>query len=422
MASKRTPQVVVLGGGFGGLYCARDLGRAPVRVTLIDRRNHHVFQPLLYQVATAALSPGDVAYPIRAVLRRQRNAEVWMAEALRIDPAARTVVLRDGEIGYDYLVIATGVTHGYYGHPEWEDRAPGLKTLEDATAIRRLFLLAFETAEREPDPEERRSLLTIVIVGGGPTGVELAGAMSEVARQSMPRDFRAIDTRTARVLLIEGADRVLPGYPPDLSGKAREQLERLGVEVRTGVTVTQIEEGAVQIGGERIRAGNVFWAAGVVASPLGASLGLPLDRAGRVPVAVDCSIPDHPEIFVIGDLAHLEQDGRGIPGVAPAAMQMGRHAARCICADLAGRPRAAFRYRNRGSLATIGRAAAVADFGRLRISGLPAWLLWVFVHVAYLIQYRNRALVLFQWAWAYVTYQRGIRLITGEDPPSARPR
>jgi NADH dehydrogenase len=419
MASERTPHVVILGGGFGGLYCARALGRARVRVTLIDRRNHHVFQPLLYQVATAALSPGDVAYPIRAVLRRQRNAEVWMAEALSIDLVRRTVVLRDAEIAYDYLVVATGVTHGYFGHAEWEDRAPGLKTLEDATAIRGRFLRAFEAAEREADPARRRALLTFVIVGGGPTGVELAGAMSEVARRSMPRDFRAIDTRTARVLLVEGADRVLPTYPDDLCEKARRQLEHLGVEVKTGAVVTQIEDGAVLIGAERIQAGNVFWAAGVVASPLGASLGLPLDRAGRLKVTPDCSVPDHPEVFVIGDLAHLEQDGGPIPGVAPAAMQMGRHAALCIRADLAGRPRTTFRYWNKGALATIGRAAAVADFGRLRFSGFPAWLLWVFIHIAYLIEYRNRALVLLQWAWAYVTYQRGIRLITGEDPPTS---
>lgn len=414
MPEKNIPHVVILGGGFAGLRCARALRGAPVRITLIDRSNHHLFQPLLYQVATASLSPSDIASPIRSILKRQKNLEVWMGEAVDVDVDRRVVVLRDGEVPYDYLVVATGVTHAYFGRDDWAPYAPGLKTVDDALEIRRRFLLAFETAEREADEAARRRLLTFVIVGAGPTGVELAGAMAEIARQVMPREFRSIDTTMARILLVEGADRVLPGYAPSLSAKARRQLERLGVEVRTGARVTEIEEGAVWIGDERIEAGNVFWAAGVAASPLGARLGAEVDRAGRVKVAPDLSVPGHPEVFVAGDLAAVEQGGRPVPGVAPAAMQMGRHVARAIRADLEGRPRPVFRYFDKGSLATIGRAAAVAEIAGLKLSGLVAWLVWVFVHILYLIGFRNRLVVMVQWAWAYLMYQRGVRLITGD--------
>jgi len=413
MNESRAPHVVILGGGFGGLYATRALRKAPVRITLVDRQNFHLFQPLLYQVATASLSPGDIASPLRHILRRQRNVDVWLGEAVSIDPERRVVRLRDGELSYDYLIVATGATHAYFGHDEWAHYAPGLKTVDDAVEIRRRFLLAFEAAEREADPEARRRLLTFVIVGAGPTGVELAGAMAEIARRVMPRDFRFIDTKSARVLLLEGGPRVLPSYPPDLSESARRQLEALGVEVRTNALVTRIEHDVVWVGDERIEAGNVFWAAGVAASPLARSLGAPLDRAGRVMVEPDCSVPGHPEVFVIGDLAHLEIDGVQVPGVAPAAIQMGRFAARQIQRDLEGKPRERFRYRDKGSLATIGRAAAVADFGRIRFGGYLAWLIWVFVHVLMLIGFRNRLIVMIQWAWAYLMYQRGIRLITG---------
>ncbi len=408
------PRVVILGGGFGGLYCARALARAPVRVVLVDRQNYHSFQPLLYQVATASLSPADIASPIRSILRRQENADVWLGEAEAVDVDRRRVVLKDGELDYDYLVVATGVTHTYFSHDDWEPLAPGLKTMDDALEIRRRFLLAFEAAEREADPVARRRLLTFVIVGGGPTGVELAGAMAEIARESIPRDFRFIDTTTARIILVEGTDRVLPAYPPSLSVKARKQLERLGVTVRAGTLVTAVDERGVQLGEDRVDAGNVFWAAGVEASHVARSLEAEQDRAGRVLVAGDLSVPDHPEVFVIGDLAHIVQDGHTLPGVAQVALQGGRHVARLIRGELTGRPRSAFRYHDRGNLATIGRAAAVADLGRIRFAGLPAWLAWVFIHILYLIGFRNRILVMLQWAWAWATYQRGIRLITGQ--------
>jgi NADH:ubiquinone reductase (H+-translocating) len=416
-------RVVILGGGFGGLYCARELRRAPVSVTLVDRGNHHVFQPLLYQVATASLSPGDIASPLRHILRAQRNVQVWMGEAVDVDVEGRAVVLSDGVLTYDYLVIATGATHAYFGHDEWAPHAPGLKTIDDAVEMRRRFLLAFEEAEREDDPDARRRLLTFAVVGAGPTGVELAGAMAEIARKVMPRDFRFIDTRSARILLLEGGPRVLPGYPPDLSVKARRQLERLGVEVRTDAMVTRIDADAVSIGEERLPAGNVYWAAGVQASPLGARLGVALDRAGRVLVEPDLSVPGHPEVFVVGDLAHVERNGGQVPGVAQGAMQGGRHAARQIARGLAGRPRVPFRYRDKGNLATIGRAAAVADFGRFGLSGFAAWLVWAGVHILYLIGFRNRIVVMIQWAWAYLMYQRGIRLITGSgELPLVRSR
>jgi len=417
------PHVVIIGGGFAGLYCARGLRRAPVRVTVIDRRNFHLFQPLLYQVATASLSPADIASPIRTILRRQSNAQVWLGEVSEVNPEEGRIRLEDGtDVEYDYLVLATGATHAYFGNEGWAEHAPGLKTVDDAIEIRRRFLLAFEQAEREGDEEARRRLLTFVIVGAGPTGVELAGAMAEIARRVLPADFRAIDTTAARILLLEGADRVLPPYPPELSAKARRQLESLGVEVRTGAMVTEVGEGHVRVGEEeRIDAANVFWAAGVAASPLGRRLGADTDGAGRVRVGPDCSVEGSPNLFVVGDLASMQQeDGSPVPGVAPAAIQMGKHVARTIRSDLAGKPRKPFRYRDKGDLATIGRAAAVARLGKLKLSGFLAWLIWVVVHILYLIGFRNRALVMLQWAWAYLTYQRGIRLITGDSPVSLR--
>jgi NADH dehydrogenase len=412
----RIPHVVIVGGGFGGLYAARQLRHAPVRVTVIDRRNHHLFQPLLYQVATASLSPADIATPIRTIVRDQRNTQVWMGEVVGIDVEAHEVRLEDGAIAhYDYLLLATGATHAYFGHDEWAHEAPGLKTIDDATEMRRRFLLAFESAEREADADARRRLLTFVIVGAGPTGVELAGAMAEIARDVMPQEFRSIDTTTARILLLEGVDRVLPSYPPELSAKARTQLEKLGVEVRTNALVTDIGEDFVRTGDERIGAGNVFWAAGVSASKLGAELGVETDRAGRVLVRPDCSVPGYPEVFAVGDLASLKrEDGSPVPGVAQGAIQMGRHAARQIVRDLRQQPREDFRYVDKGDLATIGRAAAVARLGRLKLSGFVAWMIWVVVHIMYLIGFRNRVLVMMQWGWAYLTYHRGIRLITGD--------
>ena len=406
-------RVVIIGGGFGGLYAAQALRRAAVDVILVDRRNFHLFQPLLYQVATASLSPGDIASPLRGILRHQKNARVWLAEAVSIDTAGRTVAFRDGSsVRYDYLVLATGATHAYFGHPDWEPRAPGLKTIEDALEMRRRFLNAFEAAERVGDSEGRTRLTTFVIVGAGPTGVELAGAMAEISRLSLPREFRDIDTSCARVLLLEGGPRVLPAFPPELSEKARTQLEELGVEVRVNTFVTQIGPDGVLAGNETIQASNVFWAAGVEASPLGRQLGAPLDRAGRVLIESDCSIPGHPEVFVIGDLAHAVSDGENVPGVAQGAMQMGRHVARMIRNDLVGRERVPFHYVDKGSLATIGRARAVADAFGLKLSGLVAWVTWAFVHILYLIGFENRLLVMLQWAAAYFTRRRGVRLIT----------
>jgi NADH dehydrogenase len=416
MGQVMNPSVVIIGGGFGGLYAARALARAPVRVTVIDRRNHHVFQPLLYQVATAALNPSDIAYPIRSVLRRQPNARVLLAEASRVDVAARRVEVDGGTIDYDYLIVATGATHSYFGRTDWEGLAPGLKTIEDALDVRRRVFLAYEAAERETDPVLRTEWLTFVVVGGGPTGVELAGALSEIALHTLKRDFRAIDPTMARVVLIEGQRRVLPPYPEELSEKARKQLVRLGVEVRTGALVTAIDQHGVDIGGgERIPARTVLWAAGVAASPLARSLGAPLDRAGRVLIAPDLTIPDHPEVFVVGDLAAaVQENGEPVPGVAPAAIQEGRHAGRQIARSLAGQPREPFRYNDKGSLATIGRAAAVADLGKVKLSGFLAWLAWWAIHIFFLIGFRNRVLVMFSWAWSYFTFQRGARLITGE--------
>jgi NADH dehydrogenase len=407
-------QVVIIGGGFGGLYAARALRRAPVQITLLDRRNHHLFQPLLYQVATAALSPGDIASPIRWILRRQRNVEVLLAEARTIDTRGNRVVLTDGEVAYDYLIVATGATHAYFGHDEWSDAAPGLKTLEDALEIRRRVLLAFERAERERDPVRRQALLTFVVIGGGPTGVEMAGALAEISRQSLTRDFRHIDPGSARILLLEGGPSVLSAFPESLRESARRDLERLGVEVRTGTMVTDVREGVVEAGRERIAAVTVLWAAGVAASPLGATLDVPLDRAGRVVVNPDLTIPGSANVFVIGDLAALKDEkGRPLPGVAQVAIQMGEHAARNIQRAIEKQPYVPFHYRDLGNMATIGRASAVADFGWLRLRGYLGWLAWAFVHILKLIGFRNRLVVFVQWIWAYFSYQRAIRLITG---------
>lgn len=410
---KKWPHVVIIGGGFGGLYAARELARAPVRVTVIDRKNHHLFQPLLYQVATAGLNAGDIAYPIRSVLRRQKNAQVFLAEACAVNLEERRIILDSGEISYDFLIIATGATHSYFGNEQWAKLAPGLKSIEDALIIRRRVLLAYEAAEREIDPEAQREWLTFVIVGGGPTGVELAGALAEIGRHTLARDFRAVDPTLARVILIEGVDNVLPTYVPELRKKARAQLEGLGVEVRTGQLVTAIDEGGVSLGSERIAARTILWAAGVRASSLAKSLGVPLDRAGRVEVTEDLSLPGYPEVFVIGDLAAARSGDKPVPGVAQAAMQGGEHAARSIIADLEERPRRPFRYRDKGSLATVGRKKAVADLGHIKLSGFFAWIVWWLIHIMFLIGFKNRVLVLFQWAWSWLTFQRGARLITG---------
>jgi NADH dehydrogenase len=415
------PEVIVVGGGFGGLYAARALRGAPVHVTIVDRRNHHLFQPLLYQVATAALNPADIAAPIRSVFRGAKNVSVVLAEAVAVDATARRVVLVDGELSYDYLVLASGATHSYFGHDGWAPLAPGLKSIEDALEIRRRVLLAYEMAERERDAERRREWMTFVIVGGGPTGVELAGALAEISRQALSREFQNIDPSHARIILIESVPRVLPPYSEYLSAKARAQLERLGVDVWTGARVTGIEAGVVHLGTERILARTVIWAAGVAASPLARTLGVPLDRAGRVLVRSTLAIPGHDDVFVIGDLAALEQDGKPVPGVAPAAIQMGRHAARNILLSVAGQPARAFRYRDKGSFATIGRGKAVGEMlGGVKLSGFPAWLAWLAIHIFFLIGFRSRMLVIFQWAYSYVTFRRGARLITGAPPPPLR--
>jgi NADH dehydrogenase len=406
------------------LNTALALRDQPVEVTLVDRRNHHLFQPLLYQVATASLSPADIATPIRKVLKNQGNTSVVLAEAHAIDTDARVVVTEQGEIEYDTLVLAAGATHSYFGHPDWEQNAPGLKTVEDATEIRRRFLLAFESAELETDDGARRAVLTFVVVGAGPTGVELAGALSEIARETIPRDFRRVDTTTARIILVEAADRVLPAMDRVSSEGAAEALRRLGVEVRVDSRVTHIDDDGVVIGRDRIDADNVFWAAGVQASPLGASFGASTDRSGRVLVGSDLSVPGHPEVFVIGDQAHVVDPASGamVPGVAQGAIQAGRYVGRIIAAETraaaAGRPlppRPPFRYRDKGSLATIGRNKAVAEIGRWRSQGFVAWALWAVVHVMFLVSFRNRLTVMLNWMWNYVLYDRGARLITGDD-------
>jgi NADH dehydrogenase len=417
--------VVIVGGGFGGLYAARRLGKVDVDVTLVDRRNHHIFQPLLYQVATGGLSPGDISSPLRAILKKQKNIRTWQAEVDDIDAAGRRVILRDGELHYDTLVLATGVHHAYFGHDDWADFSSGLKTIEDALRMRRRIFLAFEAAEREPDPERRRRWMTFVIVGGGPTGVELAGALGELARQTLRRDFRAIDPSDAKVILVEGKERLLPTYPPELSASAEAALERLGVTIRTDTMVTGVEDGTITVEHEgrteRIGTRTNLWAAGVQASPLGPALGratgAELDRAGRVLVEPDLTVRDHPEIFVIGDLANFTHQGEEpLPGVAPVAMQEGRFVAQAIERRIRGRDPGRFRYKNKGNLAVIGRNAAVADFGATRFSGFPAWLAWVFIHIWYLIEFDSKIMVMMQWAVNYFTRKRGARLITGSDP------
>ncbi len=411
------PRVVILGAGFGGLSAATGLRKAPVSITVIDRRNYHLFQPLLYQVATAALSPADIATPIRAILRHQKNAEVLLARVADIDKDRREVVLEDRRVPYDYLIVATGARHAYFGHDEWESFAPGLKKIDDATELRRRILLAFEQAEMAMDEATRHRLLTFVVVGGGPTGVEMAGSIAEVAKMALARDFRHIDPRQARILLIEAGPRILPSFPPRLSAKAERALRKLGVEVLTGVAVTGCDAEGVQLGMERIESACIIWGAGVAASPAAKWLEAERDRAGRVIVGSDLTLPGYPEVFVIGDTAHaLGADGKPLPGVAPVAKQQGYYAAKTIAAQMSGRPAPGpFRYRNLGNLATIGRKAAVADFGWLRVSGRLAWLLWGVVHIYYLIGFRNRLAVALDWVWAYLTFQRGARLITGPN-------
>jgi NADH dehydrogenase len=422
-----TPHIVIIGGGFGGLDAARALARGPVRITLIDRHNYHLFQPLLYQVATAALSPGDIASPIRWVLRRQKNATVLLAKVSDIDVARKRVFVDGGDgIAYDYLIVATGAAHSYFGHPEWAARAPGLKTLDDALEIRRRVLLAFEAAERHTDPAVQRRLLTFVIVGGGPTGVELAGALAEIARQSLRRDFRNIRPESAGILLLEGGPHLLGAFPEPLRRAARESLARLGVDVRTNALVTGIDADGVtwvpasagaSAAPEHLSAETVLWAAGVAASPIATALGTPLDRAGKVIAEPTLTVPGHPEIFVAGDICSLQQDGVPLPGVAQVAKQQGAHAARNVLRAISRRPLEPFRYRDYGNMATIGRGSAVADIGPLKVAGFLAWLIWLFIHIFWLIGFRNRIAVLGEWAWSYVTFQRRVRLITGERLP-----
>ena len=408
------PHVVVVGGGFGGLWAARALRDAPVRITLVDRGNHHLFQPLLYQVATAGLSAPNIAAPLRHILRRQKNVTVLLGEVDGIAPDAKQVRLADGRtLDYDHLLLASGATHAYFGHDDWAAHAPGLKTLDDALEIRRRILTAFERAEAEDDAAKREAWLTFAIVGGGPTGVEMAGTLAEIARHTLHGEFRRADPRRARVLLLEAGPRVLASFPESLSEKARTQLQKLGVEVRTGVPVAAIDGEGVQLGEERIAARTVLWAAGVAASPLARDLGVPLDRAGRVIVQPDLSVPGHPEIFVAGDLASLQYAGKPVPGVAPAAKQMGRHVAQAIRARLQGRAPTPFRYRDFGNLATIGRMAAVVDLHGFRFSGLLAWWFWLAAHVFFLIGFRNRMVVMIDWAQAYWSYQRSARIILG---------
>lgn len=414
---RNLPRVVIIGGGFGGLEAAKALRKVDVRVTVLDRNNHHLFQPLLYQVATAALSPADIAEPLRHILRRQENAEVILGEAERIDVHRKKVVLAAGELDYDFLIVAAGARHSYFGHDKWEKIAPGLKSLEDALEIRRRMLLAFEIAERTDDDDERRAAMTFVVVGAGPTGVEMAGAIAEIARVTLVKDFRHIDSKQARVILLDSAPRVLQMFDPELSESARRQLFDIGVEVRSLTLVEKLTADGVQLkGGEKIAARTIVWAAGNMASPLGESLGVPLDKQGRVIVNEDLSIPGHREVFVIGDQAHFAPGGgTPLPGLSPVAMQQGRHAARNIRALLAGGWADKFEYFDKGTMATIGRNRAVADAGFMRFSGLPAWLAWLFVHIIFLVGFRNKLLVLINWTLAYVTYGRGARLITGRQ-------
>ena len=417
------PHLVIIGGGFAGLWATRALARAPLRITLVDRRNHHLFQPLLYQVATAGLSAPDIAAPLRHILRRQGNVEVRLGEARDISPAEKTVTLDDGSVlRFDWLLLAAGATHAYFGHDDWAPHAPGLKTLDDALGLRRKLLLAFERAEAETDPAARAAWLNFAIVGGGPTGVELAGTLAEIARHTLKNEFRNIDPSEARVRLIEAGPRVLSSFPEDLSEKARRQLHKLGVEVATGAPVGAIDADGYRLGEEFVPARTVVWAAGVAASPLARSLDVPLDRAGRVVVQPDLSVPGHPDIFVGGDLASAQSNGKPVPGVAPAAKQMGRHVARVIRARMAKTAAMpAFRYCDFGNLATIGRMAAVVHFGKLKLSGVLAWWFWLAAHVFFLIGFRNRLVVLLSWAWAYWSYQRGARIILGDDDTDRHP-
>lgn len=413
--TKSNPRVVIVGSGFGGLVATRALARYPVRITLIDRQNFHTFQPLLYQVATAGLSPGEIAAPIRWILRNRRNVEVLMSEVQDFDLTRKVVKLPDGEIPYDYLIVASGASHAYFGHDEWEPFAPGLKTIGDALEIRRRVLLAFELAERQANDEKEQVQLNFVVVGGGPTGVELAGTLAEISRRALTNEFRTIDPRKTKIVLLEGGPRVLPTYPEDLSRSAEDQLRHLGVDVHTSAMVTNVTPGAVHMGETQLPAAVIIWAAGVAASPLGKKLGAPVDRAGRVLVNPDLSLPGRPEVFVIGDLATLKDEhGKQLPGVAPVAMQEGKATAQNILAELRGEPRKNFRYFNKGNLATIGRAAAVAEFGKIHISGFLAWVAWLSIHIFFLIGFRNRIMVLVQWAWSYFTHERGARLITGD--------
>jgi NADH dehydrogenase len=418
-ASETTrPRVVIVGGGFGGLWGARALAPAPVDVLVIDRRNHHVFSPLLYQVATAGLSPGDIASPIRWVLRHQRNLKVWLAEAVAVDVASKTLRLKDGDVAYDHLILAAGSQPAYFGHDEWQQHAPGLKTMEDAITIRKQVLLAFERAERERDRARQKQLLTFVVVGGGATGVELAGALAEISRHALAHDFRSIQPETARVILIESGEQVLATYVPNLSAFARRALEKLGVAVWTGMRVTRIEPGRVHLGTEVLEAGTIIWSAGVAAAPIGASLGVPLDRSGRVLVNPDLTIPGRDDVYVVGDMALLNgKDGRPLPGVSQVAMQEARWAAEIIVRTIRGQARRPFVYKDLGNMATIGRNSAVADLPWLhvRLKGYLAWWAWLMLHIYWLIGFRNRLSVLTQWAYSYMTYQRSTRLITGDD-------
>jgi NADH:quinone reductase (non-electrogenic) len=410
------PHVVVIGAGFGGLYAVKNLARGPFRITIIDRSNHHLFQPLLYQVATAAVSPGDIAQPIRHIFRRFQNVHALMASAETIDLENRRVQLSDGFVSYDYLIVATGATHAYFGHDEWERVAPGLKSLEDAIEMRRMFLLAFEEAEKESDPKRREALMKFVIVGAGATGVELAGTMADVSRHALSKEFRNINPGEAKVILLEGSPRVLPSYPPKLSESAKKQLEKRGVQVRTNALVTNVEKGAVHIGDEKIETESIFWAAGVAASPLGKAFGIPTDRSGRVKVNTDLTIEGHAEIYVIGDLAAVvDAEGKQVPGVAPAAIQMGQYAAKAIRAKLKGKSIKPFVYWDKGNIATIGRSAAVGYVGKLTISGFIAWMGWLLIHIFFLIGFRNRIFVILQWAWTYLLFHMSARLITYYD-------
>jgi NADH:ubiquinone reductase (H+-translocating) len=414
----RHPNVVIVGAGFAGMEAAKALAGSRSEVTLIDRHNHHCFQPLLYQVATAALSPADVAWPIRHILRRQENATVLMAEVTGVDTAAHLVHTDSVTVHYDYLVVATGATHSYFGHDRWAKFAPGLKRIEDATAIRRRFLIAFERAELVADGNSRKRLLTFVIVGGGPTGVEMAGAMAEVARQTLAADFRHIDPRTSRILLLEAGPRLLPAFPEDLARYAHDALEHMGVEVRTSTRVTDCDGDGISLqDGQRIEAGTIMWAAGVVASPAAAWVDAQRDRTGRAKVGSDLSVPGKPNVFVIGDTAAVDTQGHPVPGVAPAAKQMGRYVGRLIRSRIAGQPlNEPFRYRHQGDLATIGRRSAVVRLGRIQLKGFIGWLFWSVAHIYFLIGLRNRFIVAFTWLWDYITFQRGARLITRNDP------